>query len=229
MLCAKQIAAIHIAKSENGVSDRDYRFILRETTGASSSKDPDLGNKEFGWIMNALKTQRKGWQAGQLKKFRQYSKFCGMSLQEARRVLYVATGFMSEESPELKQPQFEQAMGALEEELEKRIRGGSVPMRNGIDLSYWRKRLPGSKISSRQVNAIETLWAQISELLPPEKRGRGYLLGILARACNINEIHDIKAIPGWRAVRAIETLKQKLEQEQQQGSAIQEEQEEVPF
>lgn len=222
MLSAKQIAAIHVAKNMHGVDESQYRLILREAAGVSSSKAPELGNREFGVIMDALKSHRQGWQGGQIRKFRQYAGFAGISLQEARNVLYKATWIMSEESPELKQSQFEFAMASLEETLEARIKNGQAELPKGLSIDYWRGRLPGKQLSSRQLWEINNLWQKIGEYLPEEKRSSAYLEAILSKACGI-KVGNVEDLPGWVATKAVEALKLKLKQEQAKMA------EEVPF
>lgn len=58
MISKSKIAQIHIAKSQLGLSDDDYRAILARTAGVSSSKD--LTNKTVGAVLHEFR--RLGWQ-----------------------------------------------------------------------------------------------------------------------------------------------------------------------
>jgi len=223
MLSAAQIKMLHIAKSRAGISQERYVAILREVAGVESSKDPDLNNRDCDRILAALTVKREGWQEGQLRKWREYAGYCRMALDEARIRLYKATGAMNEEASTLDQEQFERVMAEMEEELEKRIADGVAPLPDGVDLNYWRMKLPGAKLTSRQAYEIERIWDQLSPYLPEEQRGFSYLCSILARACRMKFLRDYHDLPAWKAIKAIETLKIKLEQEQKKIV------EEVPF
>lgn len=223
MLTKKQIAAIHVAMSRAGITKERYRAILREVAGVDSSTDPELTNRDCDAILAALKPHRQGWQDGQLRTFRKYQDFCRITAQEARELLFRVTGWNHEESPSLTCEMFERVMAELETMLEGKIGSGAATLPDGVDLGYWRGKLPGAKITSRQVYEIELLWSKLMPYLEEEKRRTGYLLAILASACRIKYLDDVRNLASFRANRAIEALKARLDQEQQKVK------DEIPF
>ena len=172
MLTNQQKASIHIAKNERGMSDQDYRALLTELTGAVSSTDPRLGDKEYQAIMKAINNTADatpapshsegasishrdvpgGWKDAQVRKFRQYVRLCKMDLTEARQLLYRAVGAMNEESPQLTQLDFDDTMSTIEAELEVRVQTGRVTVPGNIDLRYWRRRRPGKGAANTREN-----------------------------------------------------------------------------
>lgn len=52
-LTRKQTALIHVARRECGLSDTDYRLLLRGAAGVESSKD--LSGEDFEWVMDRFK------------------------------------------------------------------------------------------------------------------------------------------------------------------------------
>ncbi|MDN3524332.1 regulatory protein GemA [Halomonas sabkhae] len=64
MISRGKLAQIHIAKSQLGLSDEDYRAILARTAGVSSAKQ--LTNRNVGAVLHEF--QRLGWQPKPAKK-----------------------------------------------------------------------------------------------------------------------------------------------------------------
>lgn len=229
MLARKYLAQIHIEKKNADVSDEEYRLILHEVAGVESSKN--LAEKQVWRVVNAIRSKAAhkpsrssgGWQQRQISKLRQYAiTFCKLDETRMRETLFQYTGVMHEDSRELKQADFDQVMAGIEECLEAMIQSGKVKLPSGLDVNYWRNRLPGAKLSSRQIWEIKNLWEQICQYLDEDKRGEEYLNAILSRVCRMRVCY-IGELPAWRAVKAIEALKLKLEQEQTKMK------EEVPF
>ena len=211
------IKAIHIAKSAAHLSDPDYRQLLFRLTGETSSKaiGPDAAELVLKEI-KAATAQREGWQSGQLKKFSQYRKFAKISENEARQILHEITGIMHEGSPELKQPQFEHVMAALETRLEEQITIGKAALPSGVDLHYWRGRLTGSNATSRQMREIDQTWRTLCGYLPEDKRTEDYLHGIIAQAAGRKTVKRPYSV--FVAKSAIDALKRKLDSEKKKLS-----------
>ena len=215
MLSNKHIAAIHAAKTHAGLSDGEYRKVLFEVAGVETSKDVSLGDREFSAIMDRLKTDKPGWKYGQIKKFRQYAKFCKMSEVESRQELYKVTGQMNEDSPQLNNQDFDNMMPELETVLDNLINAGKAETPKGLDIRYWRGRVPNGKLTSRQDWEIRSLWADVKEYFSEEKRSFNYLCGFISRALGLKlDITDLAQLKSWQAVKAIDALKLRLEQEQ---------------
>lgn len=64
MIHRGKLAQIHIAKSQLGLSDDEYRALLGRVAGVSSAKD--LTNRNVGAVINEL--QRLGWKPAPAKK-----------------------------------------------------------------------------------------------------------------------------------------------------------------
>ncbi len=220
MLNASQIKGLHIEKSKAKLSEEAYRQILREVADVSSSKDESLGEREYWAIIKAIKadgSRRQGWQLGQLKKFKQYAFFCGLSETQARQELYKLTGRMHEEDASLKQSDFDYVMACLEERLESLVASGGVEAPEGFELDYWRNRLPDGKLSSRQCREVATLWGQLQPYLPEEKRTLAYLHGIAASLLRLKTLPgDVGELSGAQGVRLVDALKRRIAQEARQ-------------
>jgi hypothetical protein len=227
MLKREQIAAIHIAKSEGGLSDSAYRVILREAAGVMSSTAPELGDKEFRAIMARLRDvqpDRRGWKQRQVRKWKQYVKFCGMDLVEARALLLKAGIGPHEESPELGQEEFEDAMCVIEEELERRTPDGRAKLPKGLKINYWRSRKPGHGMcTTREVHKIRTLFLELQDYLDEERKTEGYLWGMVLKSCGLKKLKSLFDLKSWQALNVIEALKERIAQEKEKLS------EEVPF
>ena len=248
MLTNQQKASIHIAKKERGMSDPDYRALLTELTGAVSSTDPRLGDKEFQAIMKAIngiqdneadgpapseangaisRGRRIGWQYKQLRKFRQYCKYCGMDETEAREIIFRNFGVMHEEAPTLTNTDFDDIMVVLEELLEKRISSGSLPgfirVDKSLDLQYWRRRRPGKgALNTRESHKIFEIWNELKGYLDADKQNDQYLLGFAAHTCRLSRAKAINDLSAREALKVIDALKKRLIQERRKM-------EEVPF
>jgi hypothetical protein len=224
MLKPNEIKSIHIAKSKAGLSDKQYREILDEVAGVTSSKDSCLCARDYNEIMKRLTVSRPGWKPRQLGKFKQYAALCCMSKEESRAELYKTTGVMNEESPELGNEEFELVMSELEAKLEELVKAGKTVKPDRLDLRYWRDRLPNGRLSSRQDWELRSLWIKLSEFLPEEKRGYEYFFGLISRALNLKlNITDLYQLKAAQAVRAIDALKNRLSQEENRLSK------DVPF
>ena len=232
MLTNQQKASIHIAKKERGMSDPDYRALLAELTGAKSSTDPRLGDKEYQAIMKALRgiqdneadvkpEHRQGWQLPQVKKFRQYVRLCKMDLTEARGLLYRAVGAMNEESPHLKQIDFDDVMATIEAELEVRAQTGQASVPGHINLQYWRRRRPGKgAVNTRESHKIFEVWNELKGYLDADKQNDQYLLGFAAHTCRLSRAKAIKDLSAREALKVIDALKRRLEQERRKMADV---------
>jgi hypothetical protein len=240
MLSNKQKASIHIAKNERGISDPDYRALLKELTGAISSTDPRLGDKEYQDIMKALNNVpseakeplkkadatpegdvRPGWKESQLKKFRQYVRLCKMDMGEARQLLYRSVGAMNEESPDLKQVDFDDVMAAIETELETRVKAGTSSVPEYIHLQYWRQRHPNKgAVNTRESHKIFELWNELKAYLGEEKRTAQYLLGFAAHVCCFTHSKAIEDLSAREALKVIDALRKRIIQEQKRAAKV---------
>jgi phage gp16-like protein len=247
MLTNQQKASIHIAKNERGMSDSDYRALLKELTGAVSSTDPRLGDKDYQAIMKAVNgvnvafevkkdkkggcnARRIGWKDSQLQKFRQYARFCRMDINEARTLLYQTTGAMNEESPALKQIDFDDFMATIEARLEALVIAGATRVPDYISLQYWRQRYPKKGgVNSRESHKIYELWEQLSPYLNTEKQNLQYLFGFAAHTCNLSRAKAIEDLTAREALKVIDALKKRLIQEQSRHVDIDVKKDEVPF
>jgi hypothetical protein len=227
MLDAKQIKSIHIAKSAAGLSDEQYRKLLFEVTGAKSSKDSALGDREYNLFMKAMKKHKyPGWQPGQVKKFRQYSiNFCAMTEDRARGELFKLTGKMHETSPDLDNEDFEIVMSEFESKLESLIKGCMLGKPAGVDINYWRNRFPrDGRLTTRQDWEIRSLWADLKIYFDEDKREFNYLHGFISKVLGLRlAITDLFQLKSWQAVKAIDALKSRLDQE------VKKLQKDVPF
>ena len=250
MLTNQQKASIHIAKNERGMSDQDYRALLTELTGAISSTDPALGDKEYQAIMKAINNTADatpapshsegasishrdvpgGWKPSQVQKFRQYVRLCKMDITEARQLLYRAVGAMNEESPQLTQIDFDDVMSTIEAELEVRVQTGRVTVPGNIDLRYWRRRRPGKgAANTRETYLIDELWRELSGYLSVEKQNTQYLLGFIAHTCHFARAKAVKDLSARDALKVIDALRRRLEQERRSVALDVHEEDEVPF
>jgi len=252
MLTNQQKASIHIAKNERGMSDPDYRALLTELTGAVSSTNPRLDDKDYQAIMKAIRGipsapseakgaaprsrrsagcnargRRSAWQDKQLRKFRQYCKYCGMDETEARAIIFKNFGVMHEEAPTLTNTDFDDIMVTLEELLEERIKSDSLfpgaRPREGLDLQYWRNRHPKrGGVNTRESHLIFGLWNDLKAYLGEEKRTAQYLIGFAANVCRLNRAKAIQDLSAREALKVIDALRNRIIQEQKRAA-------EVPF
>lgn len=212
MAAIDYIKLIHIAKSAACLDRPSYLQMLFKFGGAKSSTELDEEQrKELLREIKAAAEHRQGWQTRQLKKFDLYRKFAKLTETEARAVLHEVTGVMHESGPGLTQQQFEHVMAALETRLDEQISGGWAKLPSGIDLNYWRNRLPGKMATSRQLFEIRETWNELAGYLQPEKQTDEYLQGIIAQACGRKPGKIIMTV--FAARTAIDALKQKLEHE----------------
>jgi len=245
MFSNQQKASIHIAKNERGMSDPDYRALLKELTGAVSSTDPRLSEKDYQDIMKAINganvafevkkasspsegaisrgRRSAGWKESQLKKFRQYVRLCKMDMSEARQLLYRTVGAMNEESPDLKQVDFDDVMAAIETELETRVKAGTASAPGHIHLQYWRQRHPEKgAVNTRESHLIFGLWNDLKAYLGEEKRTMQYLLGFASHVCRFTRSKAIEDLSAREALKVIDALRKRIIQEQKRAA-------EVPF
>lgn len=61
-LTKKQLAALQVARRQLALSDDEYRAILRDATGASSSKAPELDGMDFELLIARFASL--GWKPG---------------------------------------------------------------------------------------------------------------------------------------------------------------------
>lgn len=271
MLSNQQKASIHIAKNERGMSDQDYRALLKELTGAVSSTDPKLSDQDYQAIMKAIRNKslnpgnapspgkpgehgnsnkpdatteegnkkggcNTGWKDTQVRKFRQYVRFCRMDITEARGLLYKTVGAMNEESPHLKQVDFDDAMAAIEAILEARVQAGHASPPQNIHLKYWRNRHPKrGGVNTREAHLIFELWKELKSYLSTEKQNMQYLLGFAAHTCRFSRAKTINELSAREALKVIDALKRRLTQERRsvaldvQKNELENELAEVPF
>lgn len=237
MLNNKQKASIHIAKNERGMSDPDYRALLKNLTGSTSSTNPNLGDKEYQDIMKAINgisnneadikkggcNARQGWQVKQLRKFRQYCKYCCMDESEARETIFKNFGVMHEEAPTLTNTDFDDIMVILEELLEKRSSSlmPGVRPRDGIDLQYWRRRHPKrGGVNSRESHLIFGLWNDLKAYLGEEKQTMQYLIGFAANTCRLSRAKAIEELSAREALKVIDALRKRIIQEQKKAAKV---------
>ena len=224
MIERKHIAAIKVAQNDAGLDDGEYRKLLREIGGVSSCKDLHPGDvPDLLKAINARIERQPGWQSKQIRKFKQYCKFAGMSANESRVFLCENVGFFHETSAGLSQGHFDRAMAAIEAELESRIAHGQVKEPAKINISYWRNRKPGrGKVNTRERHLIRELWGKLSGYLPGNKRTDFYLCGLAAKASNrgLSSLDDLSSSD---SLKVIEALKYRLEAEKNKLAK------EVPF
>ncbi len=76
---------------------------------------------------------------------------------------------------------------------------------------------PSTRAKSRAEAKIWALWYAIKPYLPPDERTAAYLMGIVARASGRSGLEPsaLALLSGREAYKAIEALKQRLDQEEQ--------------
>lgn len=214
MASVAQIRLIKRLQREVGLCDADYRDLLRREGGEESCKN--LDNQGCDAVIKALKAARPhkpGWRDRQIFVWRKYVKACGMSERESRAFLAgVAENIMSEESPLLVQRHYDDAMAAIESELDFRVAEGTAEWPPKTDPQYWRNRHPSSGgENTREAHKIKELWDELTGYLPIEKQNEAYLLGICSQCCKRRiQDHDTE-MREWEALAVIEALKDKLE------------------
>ncbi|MCK4983707.1 MAG: DUF1018 domain-containing protein [Victivallaceae bacterium] len=225
MIPRNKIAAIHIAKNKANLNDADYRAVLQRVADVSSCKD--LEAKDIGKVLYELNNQavacqpRPGWKDSQLKKFRQYVRLCKMGMSEARQLLYHCGGAMNEESPDLKQVDFDDVMAAIETELETRVKAGTSSVPGHIQLQYWRQRHPNKgAVNTRESHLIFGLWNDLKAYLGEEKRTAQYLLGFAAHVCRLNRAKAVEDLSAREALKVIDALKRRIVQEQKKAADV---------
>lgn len=118
-----------------------------------------------------------------------YSQAASLSDPTYRNVLREAAGVSSCADRRMTQSGFERLMASLETLLFERVHRGEVADPRGVNRwihseYYWRGKLPSTGgINSRQLHAIESLWARCCEFMPESQCNQAYLAGIVRRAC----------------------------------------------
>lgn len=214
-LAYKYIKDIHVAKHDFCLSEPEYRKILLKIGQAKSCTElTEDTAKEVIKEIKSSQAHRKGWQVGQIKMFLRYQRFAKMQELEARAILHEVTGIMHENSPALTQTQFEHTMAALETRLDEEIIAGRVALPKGIQIEYWRNRLPGKMATSRQLWEIRQTWQELQGYLPEEKRNDSYFQGIISQACGYKAGNNRMTV--FVAKSIIDALKRMLKQKKEE-------------
>ncbi len=208
-----------MAQKDAGLADSEYRQILFQVAGITSCKD--LDSSQVVDVMNAIREynadetsalpgkKKKGWQPKQIRKWRQYVKYCKITGLEAGTILHKIAGIADCESPQLKQVDFDVAMAAIE----YRLTDGDGPLPAGIDPHYWRTRKPNpGKVSTREIWEIREKWYELEQLLSPEARTDDYLLGFIRQTCHYDKNQPLEEMTSRDALKAVEALKKRIKQ-----------------
>jgi len=208
MLSPAQVKSLHVLKSHLGLSDPEYRKALKDACGADSSKDPRLGNREFGKIADAMraaaeaKAKGGGWSPSQIRIFKRYANLVYETLNEARSVIHAAAGVLSEESPSLDERDFDAVMSALEAELEAMAKAGLAEIPKRMDIHYWRHK--SASMTSRQLWLIERL---LSEVMPESDGSDAWLSGFCRKATGLRLPDGWRSMDAASAAKSIEALR----------------------
>lgn len=213
MLSPAQVKSLHVLKSRLGISDPEYRKSLKDACGAESSKDPRLGNREFGLIADAMrrqaetKTRQTGWSPPQIRIFKRYANLIYETLNDARAVIHAVAGVLSEDSPSLDERDFDATMSAMEAELDAMASAGLADLPKGMDIHYWRRK--SASMTSRQRWMITTLLSQIVDKLgadaPPAPEA--WLTGFCRKATGLPLHGGWESLDAASAAKAIEALR----------------------
>ena len=214
MLAKHLIQAIKIQQQKAAIPDREYRLLLHNIAGVDSCKS--LVQSQVPDIINAIKAfddTRQGWKSSQINLFRKYTKYMNISLQEARIILASVTKVTHEESPHLKQKDFEKTMAVLEDNLEYQILYNNIQKPDDIDLYYWRSKIPKDGCAnSREIHMINSLWETARPLLNVHINDSiHYLIGFCSKVLNYNII-SIDKLNELDALKVIEALKIKIQE-----------------
>lgn len=213
MLSTAQVKSLHVLKSRLGLDDPAYRKALKNACGVESSKDPRLGNREFGRIADAMrgtaeeKAKAGGWSPAQIRIFKRYAKLVYENLTEARSVIHAVAGVVSEEAPSLDERAFDAVMSAMEAELDAMASAGLAEIPKDMDIQYWRRK--SASMTSRQrwmiATTLSDILANLGADAPPD--ADSWLTGFSRKATGL-PLHD-----GWQsmdtsaAAKVIEALR----------------------
>jgi hypothetical protein len=213
MLSPSQVKSLHVLKSHLGLDDPAYRKALKDACGVESSKDPRLGNREFGLIADAMrgaaeeKAKAGGWSPAQIRIFKRYAKLVYETLNEARSVIQTTAGVMSEEAPSLDERAFDAVMSAMEAELDAMASSGLAEIPKGMDIQYWRRK--SASMTSRQRWLITTLLSEIVAKLgdgaPPDPSS--WLTGFCRKATGLPLPNGWESLDTASAAKAVEALR----------------------
>jgi hypothetical protein len=200
MIEARDIKRIKTAQRAAGMSDKDYRAMLRERFHVVSCKE--LVGTQVGECVHAIKDSvtRQGWAPAQLDRFDRYRQLIGWDNARARVEVQAVTGRFNELAPTLTNADFDRVMQVMEQALEAHIRetGGAWPP--GMQPRYWRTRNAGC--NRRLVRKMTMLWEQLCEFLAEDKRTDDYLCGIVAKATG----YPCKSRYGWQTYQVMPTI-----------------------
>ena len=225
MLARNLIARIHIEANNSGLKKEDYHKLLFRVANVESSTQ--LSERQADAVISAIKSEaekRNGWKPRQCQLWRKYLKMAGMNEQAGGELLYKITGYMSPESPELVQTDYDQSMVEIESVLEDRIESAQVAMPGDVDLRFWRSRNPRNGTANRrEVRKIKELWDELCGYLEPCNQNLDYLFGFCAHTLRLNRAKPVEELKELEAHKVIEALKQRIAQEKKKLST------EVPF
>lgn len=219
MIDYQAIKRIHAAKTAAGMTDPEYRGLLRETAGVASCKSlrPDQVAAVVDAIL-AVHHHRRGWQPEQLRKIRKYARLAKLTDNQLRGIIHQVSGYMHEDSPQLSQYHFDRIMPLLETKVSDAVAAGLAAWPAGYQPQYWRRRNPGQgEMTTRERRLIFELWAQLRQYLLPEQikpRAKKtseywYLQEIAAHACGYY-VRDIWEIKSWQALLLIDALRDRI-------------------
>lgn len=217
-LAHNYLAAIHAAKNTAQLTDDAYRSVLHEVAGVRSAKllDVAAARRVLARLAEVSDANYRGWSPGQLQIFRRYAAAAGLSDAAARLLVYQVTGVRSGADETLTQTDYDQTMA----EVEKRcVAAGRLP--NRAVAGYWQSKNPPGRANCRQIRKIWALWQELRVYLPEDHRNDGYLRGFVGRA--VRDQESLADLEEAAAKKAIEALKQRLEQEKSQFAT------EIPF
>ena len=153
---------------------------------------------------------------GQKSIAHKYKALARLEEQEYRGLLIAAAGPRSDGSrsaadKDLTQRAFDTFMAMIEYRLERNIQEGVCPEPRGINLHYWRNRLPASGMSnSRDQHEIRDWWYKLQPYIEQAKRNPDYLHAIAAHACGLGHVDSITHLTSLQAGLTIEAVKDRL-------------------
>ena len=213
MFSPAQVKSLHVLKSHLGLDDPQYRKTLKDTCGAESSKDPRLGNREFGLIADAMrrqaetKTRQTGWSPQQIRIFKRYANLVYETLNEARSVIQTTAGVMSEEAPSLDERDFDAVMSAMEAELDAMASAGLADIPKNMDIHYWRRN--AASMTSRQrwmiTTTLSDIIANLGDNAPPNPDS--WLTGFSRKATGLPLPNGWQSLDASAASKVIEALR----------------------
>lgn len=210
---AKDIRRIKVAQRLAGLSEEDYRALLRERFAVVSCKDlrPGQVSEAVDAIKQAGEPEpARGWKPAQLAILRRYQRALGWDQARLRAEIALAVGAFREDSPTNTQGEFDRIMVVLETALEEYLAATGKPWPRGMEPTYWRARNAGC---NRRLRAkVQVLWRDLQPTLAEEHRTERYLCEMAEQATG-RPCRGLAGIQAYQALRLIEALKDRLAHE----------------